>query len=42
MMRVVIDTNVVLSGLIKPGSIPGQVLRAWRDGSHPGWCCRST
>ena len=33
MMRVVIDTNVVLSGLIKPGSIPGQVLRAWRDGS---------
>jgi hypothetical protein len=33
MMRVVIDTDVVLSGLIKPGSIPGQVLRAWRDGS---------
>jgi len=33
MMRVVIDTNVVLSRLIKPGSIPGQVLRAWRDGS---------
>ena len=33
MMRVVIDTNVVLSGLIKPGSVPGQVLRAWRDGS---------
>ena len=32
-MRVVIDTNVVLSGLIKPGSVPGQVLRAWRDGS---------
>ena len=33
MMRVVIDTNVVLSGLIKPGSVPGRVLRAWRDGS---------
>jgi len=33
MMRVVIDTNVVFSGLIKPGSVPGQVLRAWRDGS---------
>lgn len=33
MMRVVIDTNVVLSGLIKPGSVPGQVLHAWRDGS---------
>lgn len=33
MMRVVMDTNVVLSGLIKPDSVPGQVLRAWRDGS---------
>jgi len=33
MMRVVIDTNVVLSGLIKPQSIPGHILRAWRDGS---------
>ncbi len=33
MMRVVIDTNVVLSGLIKPGGVPGQVVRAWRDGS---------
>ena len=33
MMHVVIDTNVVLSGLIKPYSVPGQVLRAWRDGS---------
>lgn len=32
MMRVVIDTNIVLSGLIKPDSVPGQVLRAWRDG----------
>ncbi len=33
MMRVVIDTNVMLSGLIKPGSVPGRILRAWRDGS---------
>jgi uncharacterized protein len=33
MMRVVIDTNVVLSGLIKPDGVPGHVLRAWRDGS---------
>lgn len=32
MMRVVIDTNVVFSGLIKPDSVPGRVLRAWRDG----------
>lgn len=33
MLRVVIDTNVMFSGLIKPESVPGQVLRAWRDGS---------
>lgn len=33
MMRVVIDTNVMFSGLIKPDSVPGRVLRAWRDGS---------
>lgn len=33
MMRIVIDTNVVLSGLVKPDSVPGRVLRAWRDGS---------
>jgi putative PIN family toxin of toxin-antitoxin system len=33
MMRVVIDTNVVLSGLIKPDSVPGQMLHAWRNGS---------
>ena len=33
MLRVVIDTNVVFSGLIKPDSVPGQVLSAWRGGS---------
>jgi putative PIN family toxin of toxin-antitoxin system len=33
MLRVVIDTNVVFSGLIKPDGVPGRVLRAWRDGS---------
>lgn len=33
MLSVVIDTNVVLSGLIKPDSVPGLILRAWRDGS---------
>lgn len=33
MLRVVIDTNVMFSGLIKLESVPGQVLRAWRDGS---------
>jgi hypothetical protein len=32
MMRVVIGTNVVFSCLIKPDSVSGQVLRAWRVG----------
>lgn len=32
-MRVVIDTNVVLSGLAYPSSVPGQVLKLWRQGA---------
>ncbi len=31
-MRVVIDTNVLLSGLIRPLGAPGAVVRAVRDG----------
>ena len=30
-MRAVIDTNVVVSGLIRPRGVPGGVLRALRD-----------
>lgn len=30
-MRVVLDTNIWLSGLMLPGSIPGQILRAVRS-----------
>lgn len=30
-MRVVLDTNVVLSGFFF-GGVPGRVLEAWRDG----------
>jgi len=30
-MRVVLDTNVLLSGLMYPGSTPGAVVRAWRE-----------
>jgi putative PIN family toxin of toxin-antitoxin system len=30
-MRVVLDTNVLLSGLMYPGSTPGKVVRAWRE-----------
>ena len=33
MLRVVLDTNVILSGLIKPAGIPGQSVAAWRNGS---------
>lgn len=32
-MRVVLDTNVLLSGIAYPGSVPGQVVAAWRGGA---------
>ncbi len=32
-MRVVLDTNVLLSGLAYPGSTPGRIVAAWRAGS---------
>lgn len=31
-MRVVLDTNVLVSGLAYPASIPGRILGAWRQG----------
>ena len=31
-MRVVLDTNVILSGLLKSDTPPGQLLYAWREG----------
>jgi len=31
-MRVVIDTNVFVSGLLLPESTPGRIVQAWRDG----------
>ena len=30
-MKVVLDTNVLLSGLMYPGSTPGRIVRAWRE-----------
>ena len=33
MLRVVLDTNVILSGLIKPAGVPGQIVTAWRNGA---------
>lgn len=32
-LRVVLDTNVLLSGIAYPGSLPGKILAAWRHGS---------
>lgn len=32
-LRVVLDANVLLSGIAYPGSVPGKILAAWRHGS---------
>lgn len=32
-LRVVLDTNVLVSGLAYPANIPGRLLAAWRQGS---------
>lgn len=32
-LRVVLDTNVLVSGLAYPGSIPGRIVGAWRQGA---------
>ncbi len=29
-MKVVLDTNVLLSGLMKPEGVPGKIVQAWR------------
>lgn len=31
-LRVVLDTNVLVSGLLRPQSNPGRILRAWQTG----------
>lgn len=31
-LRVVLDTNVLVSGLAYPGSIPGRIVAVWRQG----------
>ena len=31
-MRVVLDTNVLVSGLAYPGSTPGRIVATWRQG----------
>lgn len=32
-LRVVLDTNVLLSGIAYPASVPGRILGAWRHGA---------
>jgi len=32
-LRVVLDTNVLLSGIAYPSSVPGKIMSAWRHGS---------
>jgi putative PIN family toxin of toxin-antitoxin system len=32
-LRVVLDTNVLISGIAYPASIPGKIVAAWRHGS---------
>lgn len=31
-LRAVLDTNVLVSGLAYPGSVPGRIVSAWRQG----------
>jgi uncharacterized protein len=31
-IRVVLDTNVLVSGLAYPGSVPGRIVHIWRQG----------
>jgi predicted nucleic acid-binding protein len=30
-VKVVLDTNVMVSGLMRPNSIPGRIVAAWRN-----------
>lgn len=33
LLRVVLDTNVLISGIAYPASVPGKIMSAWRHGS---------
>ena len=33
-MKVVLDTNVLLSGLMLPNSVPGKIVRSWRAAQY--------
>jgi uncharacterized protein len=38
-LKVILDTNVVLSALIAPASLPGRLLVAWRQGKFALLTC---
>jgi uncharacterized protein len=33
LLRVILDTNVLISGIAYPASVPGKIMAAWRHGS---------
>jgi putative PIN family toxin of toxin-antitoxin system len=33
LLRVILDTNVLISGIAYPASVPGKIVAAWRQGS---------
>ncbi len=33
LLRVVLDTNVLIAGIAYPASVPGKIMAAWRHGS---------
>ena len=33
LLRVILDTNVLVSGIAYPASVPGKIVAAWRHGS---------
>ena len=38
-MRVVLDTNILVSALISPAGNPARIYRAWEDGTFTLLCC---
>jgi len=33
LLRIILDTNVLISGIAYPASVPGKIMAAWRHGS---------
>lgn len=33
-MKIVLDTNVLISGMLLPKSVPGQIVQAWRKAQY--------